>query len=166
MTAYTLRPATADDFAFLFGLHRAAMSQYIETIWGWHDDWQEEYFRRKFNPSTRQIIQVEGRDGGVVVIEQRPDEVYLSLIELLPEYQRRGTGTQIINDLKTAAHNTGKPISLHVLRSNGPARRLYEGLGFQVDAEEEDRLHMTCQPAIKTASQMSGLVRFRTEAQR
>ena len=146
MTTYTLRPATDDDFAFLFGLHRAAMGQYIETIWGWHDDWQEEYFRRKFDPSARQVIQVEGRDAGVVVVEQRPDEVYLSLIELLPEFQQRGIGTQIVNDIKATAHNAGLPVTLHVLRTNEQARRLYERLGFQVIGDEEVRLHMICEP--------------------
>ena len=58
MTGYTLRPATPEDYDFFFALHRAAMRDYIETIWGWHDDWQEEYFRRKYDPGQRQIIQV------------------------------------------------------------------------------------------------------------
>lgn len=152
MTAYALRPATPDDFDFLFTLHRSAMRQYIETIWGWNDDWQQEYFRRKFDPAARQVVQVEGRDAGVVVVERRPDEVYLGLIELLPEYQGRGIGTQIVNDIKAAAHGAGLPMALHVLRSNDPARRLYERLGFQSDAAEGDRLHMVCQPEAKSAN--------------
>lgn len=59
MTVYTLRPATAEDYDFLFALHRAAMREYIEPIWGWHEEWQEEYFRKKFDPHERQSICID-----------------------------------------------------------------------------------------------------------
>lgn len=109
MTTYTLRPATDHDFDFLFGLHQAAMGQYIESIWGWHDDWQREYFRRKFNAPQRQIIQIAGQDAGVLVVEARPDELYLNLIELLPKYQAQGVGSAIVGLLLAQARATGVP---------------------------------------------------------
>lgn len=140
--SYTLRPATAADYNFLFALHRAAMRAAIETIWGWHEEWQQEYFREKFDPQRRQIIQVEGRDAGVLVVERRPDELYLGLIELLPEFQGHGVGTAILRALIDQARAEGLPLTLHVLRSNGQARRLYERLGLRVVAEEGDRQRM------------------------
>lgn len=142
MTAYTLRPATPEDYDFLFALHHAAMRDYIETIWGWHDDWQQEYFRRKFDPQPRQIIQVEGQDAGVVVVEERPEELYLSLIELLPAYQGRGIGGAIVRELLAQARTAGVPLTLHVLKSNEPARRLYERLGLRIVGEEAARYRM------------------------
>ena len=148
MTAYTLRPATDGDFDFLFDLHRAAMGQYIASIWGWHDDWQAEYFRRKFDPHARQIIQVDGVDAGVLVVEHRGQELYLGLIELLPAFQGRGIGTAIVEALKQTAHAAGQPVTLHVLRTNTSARRLYERLGFALTEEEEVRLQMRCSPPI------------------
>ncbi len=141
-TAYSLRPATPEDYDFLFALHRAAMRPYIETIWGWHDDWQQEYFRRKFDPQPRQIIQVEGRDVGVLVVEARPDELYLSLIELLPAYQGQGIGAAIVQALLARAQANGVPLTLHVLKSNEPARRLYERLGLRIVSEEKVRYRM------------------------
>ena len=140
--SYTLRPATAADYDFLFALHRAAMRAYVETIWGWHEDWQQEYFRQKFNPSRRQIIQVDGQDAGVLVVERRADELYLELIELLPAFQGRGVGTAILHGLIDRARAEGVPLTLHVLRSNDDARRLYERLGLRVVAEESDRSRM------------------------
>ena len=142
MTAYILRPATDDDFHFLFGLHRAAMGQYIESIWGWHDDWQEEYFQRKFEPQRRRIIQVDGRDAGVLVVEWREDEIYLGLIELLPEFQGRGIGAAVVIDLLAKAQARGLPLALHALKTNHPARRLYERLGLRVVGEEAYRYRM------------------------
>lgn len=147
MTTYTLRPATDHDFDFLFGLHQAAMGQYIESIWGWHDDWQREYFRRKFNAPQRQIIQIAGQDAGVLVVEARPDELYLNLIELLPKYQAQGVGSAIVGSLLAQARATGVPLTLHVLKSNEPARRLYERLGLRVVEEEEVRYRLSSRPA-------------------
>ncbi len=143
---YTLRPATDDDFDFLFALHRSAMREYIDAIWGWHDGWQAEYFLKKFDPSTRQIIVIDGVDAGVLVVEERPDGVYVGLIELLPTYQGRGVGTAIISGLLTDAHRRGLTLSLHVLRTNHPARRLYERLGLRVVAEEAHRYRMIAPP--------------------
>lgn len=141
---YALRPATADDFDFLFALHRAAMRTYIEPIWGWHEDWQLEYFRKKFEPTQRQIIVVNGRDAGVLVVENRPDEIYIGLIELMPDIQGQGIGTALLGRIKSEARDKNVPVGLHVLRTNGAARRLYERFGFRVVDEEAHRVHMIC----------------------
>jgi ribosomal protein S18 acetylase RimI-like enzyme len=141
---YSLRPAVDTDYDFLYNLNRTTLREYIEPLWGWHEEWQREYFRAKFDAAARQIIVVDGRDAGVLVIEDRPEEIYLGLIELLPEIQGRGIGTDIINRLKAQASQSNRPLTLHVLKSNQPARRLYERLGFQVAGEEENRFRMIC----------------------
>ena len=146
MTAYALRPVTEQDYDFLYDLHKVAMRDYIEPIWGWHEEWQQEYFRRKFEPQRRRIIQVDGRDAGVLVVEWREDEIYLGLIELLPEFQRRGIGAAVVTDLLARARARRLPLALNVLKTNIPARRLYERLGFEIVEEEEARYRMRCAP--------------------
>lgn len=142
MKPYTLRPATNEDYDFLYALNRTTMRDYIDATWGWQEEWQEEYFRRKFDPARRKIIVVAGHDAGVLVVEERPQELYLGLIELLPDYQGRGIGTQIVSELQAKAHDAGLPLALHVLKTNEPARRLYERLGFTIAADEEVRYRM------------------------
>lgn len=144
---YTLRQATWENFNFLFALHRAAMREYIDPIWGWHEDWQAEYFLRKFDPTNRKIIVVDGEDAGSVVLENRPGILYLSLIELMPQFQGRGIGTSIIEELKGEAFGAGLLLALHVLETNNPARRLYEKLGFRTVSHESYRYYMVCTPA-------------------
>lgn len=143
---YAFRQAVDSDYDFLFALHRATMREYIEPIWGWHEDWQEEYFRKKFEPQKRQIIVVDGEDAGVLVVEERPNEIYLGLIELLPRFQGCGVGTSILNDLKNKAAQQKVRLSLHVLSTNIKARRLYEGIGFRAIYEESSRILMTYVP--------------------
>jgi len=141
---YSLRQATHDDYDFLYQLHVEAMREYVEATWGWQEEWQQEYFARKFDPENRQIIQIDGQDAGVIVLEQRVEELYIGLIEILPAFQRRGVGTFIVRQLISTAHSDGLPVSLHVLKTNAPARRLYERLGFVIDQDESVRYKMIC----------------------
>lgn len=87
---YTLRQAEQADYDFLYHLHKETMQAYVEATWGWNEEWQREYFDRKWDPCRRQIIQVNGRDAGVLVVDNRQGEHYLGLIELLPEFQGAG----------------------------------------------------------------------------
>ncbi len=141
---YALRQATNDDFIFLYQLHRESLRGYIEATWGWQEEWQKDHFTRKFNPQNRQIIRIDGQDAGVIAIEQRGEERYIALIEILPAYQKRGVGTAIIRRQINAAHSEGLPLSLHVLKTNKLARQLYERLGFVVIQDEDVRYKMTC----------------------
>lgn len=143
---YAFRQATAADYDFLFKLHCLAMRAYIEPLWGWHEEWQADYFRQKFDPRARKIIVIDGQDAGVLVVEEKPDELYLGLIELLPDFQGRGIGSSILRRLKREAEDKGLPLGLRVLRTNEPARRLYERLGFQVVEDEGHRFRMTYKP--------------------
>ncbi|MBE2220730.1 MAG: GNAT family N-acetyltransferase [Anaerolineae bacterium] len=139
---YTLRPATHADFEFLYQLHRATMKPYIEATWGWQESWQRDYFEAKWEPSKRNIIQIEGEDAGVLVIENREDAYYLGLIEILPEFQGQGVGTAVIQNFIAAAQAQSLPATLHVLKSNNPAQQLYERLGFVIVADEAYRYKM------------------------
>ena len=142
---YSLRQATYDDYAFLYQLHVAAMREYVEATWGWQEEWQQEYFARKFDPINRQIIQIDDQDAGVIAIEQRVEELYIALIEILPAFQRCGVGTSIVRQLINTAHSNDLPVTLHVLKTSTPARRFYERLGFSLMQDEGIRQKMVCQ---------------------
>lgn len=143
---YTLRQATLADRDYLFNLHRATMRDYVDATWGWNDEWQRDYFDKKFDPDKSQIIRVFDQYAGVLVTEDRPEELYLALIEVAPTYQRQGIGTTIVADLQAQAAADHKSLSLHVLKANVDARRLYERLGFAVASTEEHKLRMVWEP--------------------
>ena len=50
--AYTLRPATAEDYAFLYDLHVATMKEYVAQTWGWDDAVQQRDVPRKLHPGS------------------------------------------------------------------------------------------------------------------
>jgi ribosomal protein S18 acetylase RimI-like enzyme len=124
-----LRAATQEDADFLYDVVKATMKEYVAQVWGWDEAWQQAYFREHFEPSEDRIIVLEDEDIGVISVEQREGEVFLGKIYILPEYQGRGIGSRLINDVLEQAHQRGVPVTLQVIKVN-PARRLYERLGF------------------------------------
>jgi GNAT superfamily N-acetyltransferase len=141
LTGYTLRPAQMADYQFLYTLHRATIREYVAEIWGWDEAWQRDYFRQKFDPAATEIIGFDGRDIGILKLERRPDELFLALIEILPEWQGRGIGAAVILDVLAQGVQWGLPVTLQVLYNN-PARFLYERLGFVLTGRTETHLTM------------------------
>lgn len=137
--AYTLRPATAGDYDFLFDLHVATLRPSVEATWGWDEAFQARYFQDKFVPNENQMVLVDGQEAGVLKLEERDGDVFVALIEIAPALQGAGLGSQIIRDVIAAAFARGQAVSLHVLKANPNARRLYERLGFQIVETREER---------------------------
>jgi ribosomal protein S18 acetylase RimI-like enzyme len=147
MEPIDLRPATPDDYDFVFSVHCAAMRPSVEPIYGWDEDWQSSYLQEHFNPDERQIIRYGGADVGYISVAEQESRLLLQTIGILPEYQGRGIGTTLIRRLQRRARLRGVPLRLQVLKGN-PARGLYERLGFKVfDATDTHyQLEWTAEP--------------------
>ncbi|HYX93159.1 MAG TPA: GNAT family N-acetyltransferase [Myxococcaceae bacterium] len=143
MEPIALRPCRQNDAAFLFGLHRVALGEYVAATWGWDDDDQRRRFEEAFIPADQQIITVGGVDAGVLRVADRKHFLEVGLLELLPEFQRRGVGTKLMNQVLEVARARGVAVRLQVLRTNPGARRLYERLGFVVVGQTATHLQMT-----------------------
>jgi ribosomal protein S18 acetylase RimI-like enzyme len=142
---HRLRAATEDDYDFLKALHHAALRDVVEQTWGWDDEVQDRFFAEHWNPGSKQIIVVDGRDVGMVSLEKRPDEWFLAGIMLLPEWQNSEIGTAVIGDVLVDAARADVPVTLQVLKANR-ARRLYERLGFATTGETKTHILMKAEP--------------------
>ena len=138
MTPVTLRPATPADSEFCFQLHKAAMGEYITAIWGWDEQRQRVAHTRKFSPGRWQIITAGETDVGMIDVEYRAAEIYLSRIEIHPKYQGDGIGTRLISALIDEAGQNGQDLVLDVLTVNHRAQALYQQLGFKEVARHGD----------------------------
>jgi len=92
--AIALRSATAADAEFCYQLHKDAMGEYITTIWGWDEQVQRAFHERAFNPHRWQIITAGQADIGMLDVDYRPGEIYLSRIEIHPGHQGHCIGTR------------------------------------------------------------------------
>jgi ribosomal protein S18 acetylase RimI-like enzyme len=133
-----LRAAVAADSEFGFELHKAAMGDYVAAAWGWDEQVQRDFHARGFDPARWRIITADGADIGMISVEYRPAEIYLSRIEILPGYQGRGIGTGLITELAGEAARRGQDLALDVLAVNPRARALYQRLGMHEVARRRD----------------------------
>jgi ribosomal protein S18 acetylase RimI-like enzyme len=138
-SAIVLRPAIPADAEFCYRLHKAAMGEYITATWGWDEQVQRAFHDRAFNPRRWQIITAGQADIGMLDVEYRRGEIYLSRIEIHPGHQGRGIGTRIVGALLEEAECTGQDLVLDVLTVNRRAQALYRRLGLTEVARRGDR---------------------------
>jgi ribosomal protein S18 acetylase RimI-like enzyme len=117
-----LRPATSADSEF----------------WGWDEQVQQGFHARAFNPGRWQIITAGGADIGMLDVEYRPGEIYLSRIEICPDHQGHGIGSRLISALADEARQKGQDLVLDVLTVNHRAQALYQRLGMTEVARHGD----------------------------
>lgn len=129
----SFRQITFDDFDFLWRLHNAALREYVEKTWGWDEERQRRLFAESFDANNGEIIVIGGADAGYLWTAEREMETILVSIRILPEYQNRGIGKKIIEDVLVKSK---KPVRLQVLKIN-PAQNLYKRLGFETISETE-----------------------------
>ena len=137
--AVTLRPATDADSAFAFQVWKAAMQPHVAATWGWDENAQRQRQQEEFSNSPYQILEADGQPIGTLIVKRPPDHIYLSGLYLLPEHQRCGHSSRILEELLAEGQAHRLPVRLRVLRVNLQARRLYERMGF-VATNEEDYL--------------------------
>ncbi len=137
-----LRPCRPSDDEFVFHVRKLAFRKYLELTYGpWDETTQRFMHMQGFRPQDTQIISLGGRDVGWIEIHDRPADLYLANIYLLPEAQGHGIGRQLINQLIQRGRDERRPVTLRVLKVN-PARRLYERLGFKHDYQIETHYYM------------------------
>lgn len=127
------RNALPADLEWLLDLRLATMNEHFERS-GHKLSLAEQRDRLIQSYSAIQIIQKARHDIGMTKVVREPDVWHLVQIQLLPEYQRQGIGTFMIERLIVEARHANVPVSLHVLKVN-PAKGLYERLGFNVTSD-------------------------------
>ena len=114
------------------------MGDYITAIWGWDEQVQRPPHERAFNLHRWRIITAGQADVGVLDVDYRPGEIYLSRIEIHPGHQGHGIGTRIIGALLDEAERKGQDLVLDVLTVNRRAQALYRRLGMKEVARHGD----------------------------
>jgi predicted N-acetyltransferase YhbS len=91
------------------------------------------------------IILIGGVAAGLLKVFDEAPDVHLSQIQLLPEFQGRGIGSQLVEEVIRKAHARQKAVTLHVFKSNR-ALALYRRLGFIESSEDQHSFRMIRRP--------------------
>jgi GNAT superfamily N-acetyltransferase len=138
----TFRQATEADAPLFYSVINQTMREFIVATWG---GWNEErVLRESLQDSTSRkakVIQYNGQDIGVLLVNEEPSHFQLQQVYLLPPFQRKGIGTQLVSSLVKNASAVGKPLRLRVLKVNS-AKQFYEKLSFVVTGEDDEFFKM------------------------
>jgi ribosomal protein S18 acetylase RimI-like enzyme len=140
-----IRAARADDAEFLVTLSQQAFAPYSDDPGA---TMRRMMSARRAN--TIAIAEQRKRRAGFVVVRieelgrdfgplVRPSVAHLDAIAVRPNLVGRGIGRQLLEHAEQAAREQGAvSISLLTAESNGPAQRLFRGMGYQSLAPFDD----------------------------
>lgn len=137
----TTRESTEADADFVNNLTRLAMHEYVESTWHTTHERESYYQINQFDRKSTRIIQHRSVDIGRISVKEFSNYIMLDEIHLLPDYQRRGIGTLLLQELFAHAKSKQLPVRLIILRTN-PAKQLYERSRFTVYHEDRERYYM------------------------
>lgn len=122
---------------------KESYKKYVEECWGsWVEEDQRKYFENFINQvkDDAWIIQLDGVDIGFYNGMKLEDGSYeIGNICIIPEYQGRGIGTQVLKDVMKLHCNQDLHIQYFKQNSVG---KLYERLGFIPYGETEFHYQM------------------------
>jgi len=137
----TLRPEEGGDKAFryeLFCQSRPPEWYQVEFPPGMFEQLMQHQFAAQSGsyplqfPNARfDIIELDGRPIGRIVVDRPGHEVHIVDQAITPEDRNRGIGTSIMRALMEEAAAAGVPVRLQVSSANDPSLKLYSRLGFK-----------------------------------
>ncbi|EAQ67456.1 Histone acetyltransferase [Marinomonas sp. MED121] len=139
-----------DEFELIFPMVKNALFPYVDAVYGWNDEFQQARLRNDYEPAWYHwLYDGDDRVGMVCFkylgsfLEPSSDSalersLHLHLVIILPEYQGRGLGAEVMNHLgQLARQNTCNKITLSCFIENQRAVKFYQTLGYQIILEEE-----------------------------
>ena len=154
--SFSSRPATPEDESFLLQVYKSSRGDDLRGL-GWEEERiseflemqyeaQRRFFENDYPNATDEVVLVESKPAGRLIVERRDHEIRCIDLGLLPAYRNRGIGTLIIRELQAEAGTANKPLRLQVIRFNR-AVNLLERLGFIRTSETGTHFQMEWTPS-------------------
>jgi ribosomal protein S18 acetylase RimI-like enzyme len=149
-----LRTATEADVAFLTDVAvwtlqdqgRWPADEDEATYRAGYAEWTREQIRGEVPDSTLSVLELDGVGVGRLRVVRPGDLVEIAGLQVLPAYQGRGVGSEVVTTLAGEAGLAGLPLELGVEDDNPRARALYERLGLTAAGEVDGETRMRLDP--------------------
>ena len=127
-----------DEFELIFPMVKNALFPYVDAVYGWNDEFQQARLRNDYEPAWYHWLYDNQDKIGMVCFKKSHGLLHLHLLIILPEYQGRGLGAEVMDHLgQLARQNTCNKITLSCFIENQRAVKFYQTLGYQIILEEE-----------------------------
>jgi ribosomal protein S18 acetylase RimI-like enzyme len=144
---YRLIPAAAKDQAWLEQLRRSVYQDLFFATWG---DWDEARHLRHcaecWARGEISLIEVNGSPIGMIQLFELTDSIEVGEIQISPQHQNEGIGTQLLRDTIDRAQTQSKKVVLATGLQNNRAFQLYLRLGFRHVRQTDTHNHMEYEP--------------------
>jgi ribosomal protein S18 acetylase RimI-like enzyme len=137
-----LRKAATADNEFAYQTKKASFREYLEKASGWNEEEQRQLHQRRFATHDFRVIELSGKDVGIMAMSRQPDCIKLHQMFILPKYQGRGIDGACLKLIVKDADVLKLPIRLRVLKVNPRALAFYQRLGFIRTGESDDHILM------------------------
>ena len=138
-------PAEESHREFSYQVKKAAMGGYITQIWGWDEKVQKNLHDGDWRQKRPQIILYDNKPIGTIRIVSNEDCFDIEQFYILPEYQNKGIGSDLLKNILENANKAGLLTKLAVLKIN-PAISLYHRHGFEIVDSNEYQYLMERKP--------------------
>ncbi|MDR0497865.1 MAG: GNAT family N-acetyltransferase, partial [Treponema sp.] len=122
-----------DDFQFGYELWKLTQKEFLIKIKGeWNDESEIEFYmdETKRNIENNYLIKYNENNVGWLEYVICKEYIFLKQIHILPQYQGKGIGSIIINEIIKYGIKKRKDIYLEVLQFNIKALEYYKKRGF------------------------------------
>lgn len=144
MDEYLLRPATEQDVDALAYALAGVDKNDVAKIEACRNRILAEV-RGEIPQSTTYVIECSSEAMGRLRLVETQDGLFIGGIQLLPQHQGNGLGSQILRSLIERTTSAGESLRLEVEKTNPKAKKLYLKLGFAVEQAFEDKDVMVLQ---------------------
>jgi ribosomal protein S18 acetylase RimI-like enzyme len=152
----SLRPVTAADREFLVSVYAGSRAaELAQVAWDdaqkdafirWQFERQEEEYNQRYPGARYDVILVDNVPAGRIWVGLDEKQIRLLDIAILAEFQNRGVGTYLLQQLKDEAAREKKSLRHMVFVLNDNAYRFYERLGFSTIEDLGGYKHMEWVP--------------------
>jgi GNAT superfamily N-acetyltransferase len=151
----SLRPVTADDQELLLEIYKSSRGDDLRGLeWaedriseflGMQYEAQRRFFESEYMGAADEIVLLEDKPAGRLVVDRREHEIRCVDLTLLREHRNVGIGSFLIRKLQDEARREKKPLRLQVIRFNR-AVNLFERLDFVRISETGTHFQMEWTP--------------------
>ena len=144
------RPASDADLPYLLALRQRTMDPHFHAA-GLPCAESDHWLRIHLRYDCAQLILLGGQPVGLLKLVQEGAIWDLIQLQLAPEVQGSGLGSQLLRQIQHQARQAQAAVQLSVFKSN-PALRLYQRVGFVIDGEDTHSYQMRWRPERNTAT--------------
>ena len=126
---------------FSYQVKKAAEGEYITLMFGWDEDLQRDFHAKAWQQQKPDIITYDSKLIGTIATIESEDCIEVGQFFILPEYQNKGIGTYLLEQILDKADQLGRNVTLRFLKNN-PVKSLYVRNGFRLVYTSEVAHHM------------------------